>query len=225
MPSRLDPRGLVDLAADTVRSTAATTMKVAGWSERQALGLLRSRLESIVPSTQRGLPAERARSTGGLAERLDRLLDRAPEQEGTSGRQELFHKIVDQLVPDEARILAALSDGSASPLINVYRRTRAGQADTAVLENMTLVGRTADLALPQLTPTYVSHLLSLGLVEIDPEDTAMEAEYETLAADTGVLRAAKRAARGSTPARVDRRTLRLSGLGLELWSAATREPR
>ncbi len=69
---------------------------------------------------------------------------------------------------------------------------------------------------------YVSHLLSLGLVESGPEDAAMKDEYEILAADTA--RAAGRsrhASRGPIPARVEKYTLRLSGLGIELWAAAT----
>jgi hypothetical protein len=68
---------------------------------------------------------------------------------------------------------------------------------------------------------YVSHLLALGLVESGPEDTTMKDEYEILAADTAVLRAVKNASRGPIPARVEKYTLRLSGLGIELWAAAT----
>ena len=81
-------------------------------------------------------------------------------------------------------------------------------------------GKTANLALPHLTPTYVSHLLSMGLVESGPEDPTMKTDYEILAADTAVLRAIKKASRGPLPARIEKYTLRLSGLGLELWSAA-----
>jgi hypothetical protein len=129
--------------------------------------------------------------------------------------------IVDQLVPDEARIIGALSDGSASPLLNVYGRTRAGLVGEVVLENMSLIAKTANLALPQLTPMYVSHLLSLGLVESGAEDSSMKDEYEILAADITVLDAIKKAGRGPIPARVEKYTLRLSGLGLELWAAAS----
>jgi hypothetical protein len=124
-------------------------------------------------------------------------------------------------VPDEARIISALSDGSASPLLNVYARTRAGLVGAVVLENMSLIGKTANLALPHLTPMYVSHLLSLGLVESGPEDSSMKDEYEILAADPAVLQAIKNASRGPIPARMDKYTLRLSGLGLELWAAAS----
>jgi hypothetical protein len=90
-----------------------------------------------------------------------------------------------------------------------------------VLENMSLIAKTANLALPQLTPMYVSHLLSLGLVESGAEDSSMKDEYEILAADITVLDAIKKAGRGPIPARVEKYTLRLSGLGLELWAAAS----
>jgi hypothetical protein len=152
---------------------------------------------------------------------MHHLLDRAIEQSTTASRNELFHMIVDQLVPDEARIIGALSDGSASPLLNVYARTRTGLVGEVVLENMSLIAKTANLALPQLTPMYVSHLLSLGLVESGPEDSSMKDEYEILAADIAVLHAIKEAGRGPIPARVEKYTLRLSGLGLELWAAAS----
>jgi Abortive infection alpha len=104
-----------------------------------------------------------------LSSKMSRLLDRALDQSTSSSQVELFHHILDQLVADEARIIGALSDGSASPLVNVHDGVRRGVAGRAVLENASLIGRTANLALPAMVPTYVGHLLSLGLVEIGPE--------------------------------------------------------
>jgi hypothetical protein len=217
MASRFDPRGLVDLAEQTVR----TYIKAASWSERQIFGLIRSGMKIDPPETTEAVapPPPQEELPEGLDAKMRGLLGRAVEQSSTSSRQELFHKILDQIVPDEARIVSALSDGSASPLLNVYARTRAGLVGEVVLENMSLIGKTANLALPHLTPMYVSHLLSLGLVESGPEDTSMKDEYEILAADTAVLQAIKDASRGPISAPVERYTLRLSGLGLELWAA------
>jgi hypothetical protein len=216
--ARFDPLGLFDLATQTVRSGA----KVASWSERQIFELLRSRMDATAPPPAITASPDPASAAKSLDAKMHSLLDRAVEQSTTASRQEVFHKIVDQMVPDEARIIGALSDGSASPLINVYARTRAGLTGEVVLENMSLIGKTANLALPRLTPMYVSHLLSLGLVECGPEDTSMKTEYEILAADTAVLQAIKTASRGPLSARVERYTLRLSGLGLELWAAANK---
>ena len=52
---------------------------------------------------------------------------------------------------------------------------------------MALIGRTANVALPEMVPTYVSHLLSLGLVEIGPENPDLKDDYEVLMAETTVL--------------------------------------
>jgi hypothetical protein len=207
----------LSMSARTLRSVAS----VAQWSERQMLGLLDARLEAVArPLPMPALPGGTPR-IDGLNVKLGRLLRQAVDQTTTAGQHELFHKILDQLVPDEARIIGALSDGSASPLVNVYRRTRAGLVGEVELENMSLIGKTANLALGAQTPTYVSHLLTLGLLELGPEDPEMKVDYEILCADTTVLKAMKEASRGPVPARVEKHTLRLSGLGLALWSAAS----
>lgn len=219
MGPRFDPAGLVDLAEQSVR----TYLNAAGWTERQVFRLIRSGMGDATAAAPPQPESERPETTQqppGLDHKMHDLLERAVGQNTASSRQELFHKILDQMVPDEARIVSALSDGSASPLLNVYSRTRAGLVGEVVLENMSLIGRTANLALPQLTPMYVSHLLSLGLVESGPEDSALKDDYEILAADTAVLGALKAAGRGPIPAHVEKYTLRLSGLGLELWAAA-----
>lgn len=156
-----------------------------------------------------------------LDQKMRSLLDRALDQSTGGGQSELFHRIIDQLVPDEARIISALSDGTASPLVSIRARTPTGGAGKMVLANASLVGRTANLALPQMTATYVSHLLTLGLVERGPEDPAMKQDYEILMAESYVLKAIKAASRGPLPARVDRRTVRITALGRGLWEAAT----
>jgi hypothetical protein len=199
--------------------------KAAGWAERQAMRILRDRLDAA-NSGQLALPAapsaaddasEQKPATATLDAKMQSLLHRAVEQSTKGGRQELFHKILDQLVPDEARILGALADGSSSPLVNVFGR---GGGDGAVLANASLIGRTAHLALPRLTDTYVTHLLALRLVEIGPEDESKKADYEILMAEIHVLDALKKASWGPVPAKVEKQTLRLSELGRSLWDAA-----
>lgn len=215
MDFRFDPARLVDLAEQTARSY----IKAAEWGERQIFAAIRSAMGVSSGQAPAPPPPVSAEVSQSLDAKMHNLLDRAVGQNTASSRQELFHKILDQMVPDEARIISALSDGSASPLLNVYARTRAGLVGEVVLENMSLIGKTAGLALPHLTPMYVSHLLSLGLLESGPEDIALKDEYEILGADTAVLAAVKKAGRGPIPAHTEKYTLRLSGLGLELWAA------
>lgn len=222
MNSFFDPRGLLESAV----SVGRTALSVAEWTEEQLLSLARAGLDAIDPaaavSDDKPAPPEKPAPepeppTRRLTDKMTGLLDQALNQGTTASKLELYGRILDQLVADEARIVGALSDGAASPLINVVSRA---STRTPVLENAALIGRTANLALPEMVPAYVTHLLSLGLLEVGPEDPALKMDYEVLAAETMVLRAVKASSVGPVGPRIDRRTLRLSPLGLDLWKTA-----
>lgn len=217
VPSLLDPLGLIGRTAGAAR----LGLRLASWTEQQALQLLRSRLDATTPHALALAASPAMRTAESLDAKMRRLLDRALDQSTKSGQAELFHRILDQLVPDEARIIGALSDGSVSPLVNVHAWNRAGILGKPTLENASLVGRTANLALPHLTSNYVTHLISLGLLETGPEDPSLKQDYEILMAETHVLKAIKAATRGPLAARVDKHVLMLSGLGRSLWEATT----
>lgn len=211
MRSRLDPFGLWSAASLAARTLADAAIE--GWT-----GAPPAR-----PADSAPVAKTRPRDDG-LSAKMQTLLARALEQSTTSGQEELFHRILDQIVPDEARIISALSDGSASPMVSVHALNRAGLLGEALIENASLVGRTANVALPALTPTYVGHLIALGLLESQPEDEDLKEEYQILLAESEVLRAIRRGSIGPVPARVEKRTVRLTGLGLALWAASTGDP-
>lgn len=217
MASFLDRFQLVERTADVARFW----LDVTKWTEEQ----LRHRLDDVAPSASAPEPAEAASApaTPTLNSKMRELLDRALDQSTRGSQVELFHHILDQLVADEARIIGALSDGSASPLVNVHAWARPRVPGRPVLENASLIGRSANLGLPAMVPTYVGHLLSLGLVETGPEDPELKLDYEVLMAESMVLQAIKNATRGPLTAKVDKLTLRLSGLGQAFW-AATMQP-
>ncbi|MCX8560209.1 Abi-alpha family protein [Mycolicibacterium mucogenicum] len=227
MAQSFDPFGLVGRAVDAAR----LGLDVYSWTEQQIVGALRKGLNELEPedtdddivsaadtSAPRSSSANSAAGEESLNSKMSQLLNRALDQNTAGSQTELYHHLLDQLVADEARIVGALSDGSVSPLVNVYDRTR-----KPVLENAALVGRTANVALPQMTPQYIGHLLALRLVEIGPEDSALKTDYEVLMAETIVLNAIKAASKGPLPAKVEKLTLTLSPLGRSLWAAATAE--
>ena len=78
-----------------------TGVKVANWYERQFFGYLRSRMDAVLPPAP-PLPPSPAKVAESLDAKMHTLLDRAVEQSTSSSRQELFHKVLDQIVPDEA---------------------------------------------------------------------------------------------------------------------------
>ena len=216
VPKWFDPLGLTDRAVDA----AKTGVKLAAWGEEQLATMVKARLEALEAAPRPAQPAETDPSSNdSLHTKLGRLLDRALDQSTSGSQQELYHRLLDQLVADEARIIGALSDGASSPLVNVHSRSR----NQVILQNACLIGRTANVALPQMVPQYVDHLLSLGLVETGPEDSAQKADYEILMAEPMVLRAVKSASRGPLIARTEKLSLRLSELGKGLWAAAIKQ--
>lgn len=214
VPKWFDPLGITDRAVDA----AKTGLKLASWGEEQVATYVKNRLESI-EAAPRPLPQPEPSQHDSLHTKLGRLLDRALDQSTAGSQQELYHRLLDQLVADEARIVGALSDGTSSPLVNVHSRSR----NQVVLQNACLIGRTANVALPHMVPQYVDHLLSLGLVETGPEDPSRKADYEVLMAEPMVLKAIKSASRGPLIARTEKLSLRLSGLGKGLWAAAVQQ--
>jgi hypothetical protein len=153
------------------------------------------------------------------AERMSALLRRSMDQSPQDSRRSLLELLLGEITPDEARILSALSDGSAYALVHIGVAGLPGSRAERVLSNASSVGRAAGVALPEHTATYVTHLRGLGLVHSDPEDPSLGDEYEILLTDS-VVREALLAAGGAgrLGSRVLRRVLRISPLGLELWS-------
>jgi hypothetical protein len=150
---------------------------------------------------------------------LRTLLDRSMYTSPDDSRTTLYLDLLGALVPDEARILAALSDGSAYPVIHIAE-PGVGGGSTLVLTNASTVGRASGVSLPQHTPLYLTRMQQAGLVAIGPEGTGMYDEYEILLTDAAVSLALARARRGMRSARVIRRTVRITDLGQELWEAA-----
>ena len=74
---------------------------------------------------------------------------------------------------------------------------------------------------PRVLWTYVGHLLSLGLLQVGPEEPSLKDDYQILMAESPVLKAIKAGAKGPIPARIEKATVRLSGLGLALWDATS----
>lgn len=197
--------------------------------ERVALAELRRRLDGVdplgavePPPAGEGLPAPAATPppttrTEPLRATMAELLLRSMEQTAQRAREYLYLALLRLLVPDEARILAALADGSAYPVVHVDCRT--GVAGTErLLSNASTVGRAAGAADLAAVPRYLGRLLHLGLVELGDVDPDLSVAYDILLTD-GSVRTAEEAARTRGRPRIVRRTVVLSPLGRELWDA------
>lgn len=190
--------------------------------ERAVLAVMADRLHALEapasPLTLTSAPAARAGATDESAPvLLSRLLDRALSSNTEIGRADHAVAVLKRLVPDEARILTSLARDETAPIVSVFHR-RTGQA---VLLHASSIGRSAAVTVPSHTPSYVSHLFALGLVEVGPKIEDHQAAFEMVLAERAVRDALKAGAWGVVPARVTRGSLRISPFGREIWAVAT----
>lgn len=198
---------------------ADTVLPLVADAERLVVRAVRAHLADLEPTPDDADSAgEHAPATP--TDVLRSLLDRSMYNSPTDSRNTLHLALLTNLLPDEARILAALSDGSAYPVIDVAEPV-IGSSTAFVLVNASTVGRAAGVSLPDHTPLYVSRLIQAGLAVTGPEGgNRMYDDYEMLLTDASVNLAVASARRGMRSARVVRRTLRITELGQQLWDAA-----
>jgi hypothetical protein len=151
---------------------------------------------------------------------MTELLERSAETNHARSSDYLFGTIVSQLVPDEARILAALAAGDAFAVVDVVAK-QVGRAPTRTLvSNTSTVGKAAGISSPANTPTYLTRLRGFGLIEFGRPGDGLSAQFEALTADPAVasVRAgAERSKHGST--KLIRKSVTLSAFGREFWAA------
>lgn len=185
-------------------------------AEDQIIKGLKKRLEQVdLPA----LPAP-GRSLQNPEQMADVLLAKALDQNLDEAKGYLFERILGQLVPDEMRIIAALSGGNGHALIHVAAGPPVGPVIRRMHNNVSLVGKVASVVWLDQVPMYITNLRNLGVVHTLPEDKELEVKYQVLQGDTEVRRIAKHIEKEfRMPARYLRRVLHLSPLGEELWAA------
>ena len=156
-----------------------------------------------------------------LRSAMSELLERSVQSSRRNSGEYLYGTIISQLVPDEARILAALSDGSRYAAADLISKARGRGGHRLVLANASTVGRAVGVATPDNVPTYLTRLHGFGLIDFGSPDDGLGAQYDILAADDTVRRAREAAeAIGHGSVRLERKTVLMSQFGREFWTAS-----
>lgn len=162
--------------------------------------------------------SQNAHATPGAA--FQSLMDRAFDQKPDTAETSLYLRLVKQMLPDEARILAALSNGEPTAICHLEASNRLGTASIPVLLNVNRVGHEAGVMLAARSPYYIGNLRDMGLVDTGDEDKTLANRYELIESDSAV-----RAAWGQIEQnmklrpRLTRATAYISPLGQDLWQA------
>lgn len=156
-----------------------------------------------------------------LQTRFNELIEQSLTDDRKPARIRLFKLITAQLLPDEARIMSAMSDDEPRPLIQLYSAGRiALGGGHRVSGNYSDVGRDSGLLNLDLVPTYLHHLMNLGLLSTGPESAALRQDYDKLETDTGLRVAISKIEENpSHKAKLHREVLLLTRMGREFCGA------
>ena len=148
------------------------------------------------------------------------LLSRGGEATAGRSKEYLFGTIVSQLVPDEAKVLAALAEGKRYAVVDVVAKHVGRSATRTVFANASLLGAAAGIAPSRNVATYLARLQQFGLVEFGPAADELGEEYDKLAVDGSVQEARAQIDRNKMGgAKLIRKSVALSPLGSEFWAA------
>jgi hypothetical protein len=200
----------VDTLAQNVPSLAASVEGL-GKLETNLLQELKRKLDGLAGDEEPGASAD------PRADLFGRLLTQSRSSRPESGQADLHLRILRSMVPDEARILAAMSDGTRYPLLHIEARGSGGPFE--VLSNACTVGRVAGIDQQDSVCVYIGHLRDLGLLEQGPKEDELADQYMLLSNEGYVRRAIEKLPPGRRSVVEVRRSVHISRLGEQLWAA------
>lgn len=192
--------------------------------EGRVLSELKQRLNNIEQQsssdgTSSLTPIGSQASLNRPGDHLRNLLERAVDQSREQAENEFFNHLLNQLVPDEARILAALADGSSYPVINVTTSSRLGLGNHLAVEYVCSIGKKCGIKAQLLAIDYIRHLVQLGLVTVVNELAGDQTAYQMLESES-VIRTTMDAAKAKGQrAQMVKRALKMSTSGERFWEA------
>jgi len=204
-----------------VRLAAMAYLRTAEWAVRSVMEGLGLALPAgpppktptagdDIPDTEEfGRPGAAERKAT-LRERGEELLRRSADVREDEEGHPAYERILDELLPDEARILRLLYEGGPQPAVDVRAGALPLNATTELIApGLTMIGAEAGCRRPERVPAYLNNLYRLGLVWFSREPVPGQSAYQVLEAQPDVIQALKSKGRGRTV----RRSIHLTPFG------------
>jgi hypothetical protein len=148
-------------------------------------------------------------------ELLARSAELAPEDDGHPA----YGLVLEQLAPDEARILRVLATQGPEPAVDVEASGPLGIGGRAIAQRLSMIGERAGCRHPEQLSLYLDNLLRLGLVQFRDEPLEEEEPYYALEAQPAVDEAREQASGGVSRPKIPRRRLELTDFGQRFCEA------
>src|SRR5215218_5207450 len=192
--------------AELFRSTSAEIRE----RTRRVLGVPEKGPEERAAMTAEAAEAERAEARKSLRERGEELLRRSRDVNFDEDAHPAYMRILEDLSPDEARILRLLVDQGPQPSVDVRSGLLRFQSTSElVASGLNMIGSEAGCRHLDDVPAYLNNLFRLGLIWFSRESVRDPHRYQVLEAQPEVDAALK--ATGHT--RTVRRSIHLTPFG------------
>src|SRR5215203_6758147 len=120
----------------------------------------------------------------------ENLLERSRDVWGEEEPHPAYARILEELAPDEARILLLLLRGGPQPSVDVRTGGPVGMVSSAlVAPGMSMIGARAGCRYTEEVPAYLNNLFRLGLLWFSREQLEDPMEYQVVEAQPDVLAA------------------------------------
>lgn len=158
----------------------------------------------------RPVPEPSAARKPTLRERGEELLRRSADVREDEDEHPAYERILDELLPDEARVLRLLLVSGPQPAVDVRAGALPLNATTElVAPGLNMIGAEAGCRRPERVPAYLNNLYRLGLIWFSREPIGEQSRYQVLEAQPEVVEALRAKGR----ARTVRRSIALTPFG------------
>ncbi|MFC9875452.1 MULTISPECIES: Abi-alpha family protein [Nocardia] len=207
----LDGESSADIAERTgnaLRSIARSALGVTEGSVREIVSYVPTPNGASQQAITVG-PYLRSATTDDLRRRGDALLARSADVYFTEDVHPAYDRILDEVAPDEARILRFMALNGPQPSVDVRTNRPLGIGSELVQGDLTSVPEQAGVRYPDRSRSYLINLNRLGLT-LTSDDPVVLSRYMVLEVQPVVEQALKKAGRAP---KIVRKSLRLSEFG------------
>src|SRR4051794_38866589 len=147
-----------------------------------------------------------------LRERGEELLRRSRDVWSDDEAHPAYARIIEELAPDEARILLLMLRGGPQPSVDVRTGGPVGMVSSSLVAGgLTMIGPRAGVRYLDEVPAYLNNLFRLGLIWFSREQLEDPLEYQVVEAQPDVLEAMH----SVRFAKVVRRSIHLTPFGVD----------
>ena len=187
---------------------------------RRLLGINERPIEHAVRSAE-ATEAERELARRSLRERGQELLRRSADVNFDEEAHPAYMRILDDLAPDEARILRLLYERGPQPSVDIRSGVLPLQSTSELVESgLNMIGSEAGVRHLDDVPAYLNNLVRLGLIWFSRERLPDQRGYQVLEAQPEVAEALASAAHTRTV----RRSVNLTPFGRDFCELCLATP-